>query len=169
MPLISGGGAALPVAFQTGAATPYGSVVPAGIGSLYIDTTHGASYIAVGVTNTSWVQLGGNAGNNIAPGVGGYVSGGNENVEVVGVRASSLTDVAAVAGSGNGILWSTSGSDGDQNVQFVLGTNGAFTHEWTDDGNYHVAENLIVVNMPTADPGVSGALYTTAGIVHRSP
>lgn len=55
------GGTALNVKYhpyrKTGTAAPNGSVVPAMVGDIYVDTTAKIGYMAVGLTNADWKQI----------------------------------------------------------------------------------------------------------------
>lgn len=57
---------------QSGDGSPTGVVTPASIGGLYTDTTQGGLYIAVGLTDTDWIIVGGqrDQSDNDTPGFG---------------------------------------------------------------------------------------------------
>ena len=116
-----------------GAGSPVGAVTPLFRGVLYIDTTHGGLYQALGTNDTSWVGAGGNAegvGDGSAPGVRVPSAGGS--VTISGGDGVTLTDTAAQSGTGNGVFWS--GDDGEQTFEIFLGATGEHSLTFGPDG-----------------------------------
>lgn len=115
---------------QAGAGSPVGSVTPTAKGALYLATTSGALYLAVGVTSADWVGVGGPTSD--AMGVASSV------VAILAAAAGQdalLTDMGAVVGSGNGAYWNYDGAvDGEQNWRVVTGVAGAHNLDFDKDG-----------------------------------
>lgn len=154
-----GGGGAAGVAAgtltQTGAGSPIGVVAPAGVGSLYEDTTNGALYVGTGAGNTAWINVGGKGDGTTPTGIiqrngaiivtgSGIVGGGVE-----------LQDLLAWNGSGNGLAWQCSGVDGQQTLDVILGSAGQFITHFHADGTIEFPAGI-----RTGEPTVSGALAT---------
>lgn len=71
---------------QSGAGSPAGVVTPDAIGQLYVDTTNGGLYQAVGATNADWAQ------------VGGRFPAGGVGVQLAAGAAWQVFDSAAIIG-----------------------------------------------------------------------
>lgn len=159
--------ASIPVPVSSGAASPGPGgldVTPTAIGELFIDTTDGGLYIALGLTSDDWVAVGGGTDGTIV----GVAAGPGDTTTLVGNSSGDvrITDAAAQVNHSNGITWRGGGADGDQSAFVQTGSTGQHTTTLGDpDGNMTLAENLIIPNLPGTDPGVAGALFQTAGAV----
>lgn len=157
-----GGGGSIP----SGAGSPAGSVTPAGIGALYIDSTNGALWIAIGATSADWIIVGGVAANH-NPKQGVYTLGAINLVAAINADAV-ITDALAAAGSGNGIYWRTnSAPDGGQEMVVFVGAGGAFTVSVLANGVLDTSSGA-GVKFPTADPHVAGAWWDNGVTLMRS-
>jgi hypothetical protein len=170
MPLVENGAAGNGGSIPSGAGSPLGSVVPAGIGELYIDATNGALWVAVGATNADWVCIGGSAAHTA---VGVYNTTGTGEPGTTTVACSPqgdtiLQDSAASQGSGNGVYWRAQGlGDGNQELDIFTGTNGAFTVSVLASGVLDTS-GASGVAFPSADPHVAGAWWDNGVTLMRS-
>lgn len=117
-----GSGGGLPAWDMYGSGSPVGTVTPSQQGARYQDIDNGALYEAIGATSADWVTVGGN-GDNTVPGVTVTEDG---QVILIGAlnEGTSLSDVGAIAGSGNQFGWVPGAADGDQTVAWQTGALG---------------------------------------------
>lgn len=124
---------------QQGAGSPVGAVTPTGIGYRYTDTTSGALYEAIGVTSADWIGVGGPADPTV-PGV--FVSSAIARLMAPSPSGQAfLTDVAAIAGTENGVYWNAGAADGSQTASVILGSAGQFQWFFDTDGSLQGSES----------------------------
>jgi len=150
----------------SGEGSPEGAVT-APVGTLYQDATNGALYEKVyGSDATGWVTVGGNGSEAVA---GVRADGGNSAVAAGpgSGNTAALTDVDALAGSGNGVFWQTGAADGDQEVKVYVGPDGAHLLKLDaagvltlDDVAVAKITDLPAAGLPLADP--AGVVIDTA-------
>jgi hypothetical protein len=116
-----GAGGSLPGWMQFGSGTPVGSVVPFAKGAVYWDIANGASYEAIGATDADWIATGGN-GDQTVPGT--TTIGPTTSVLGADNGGATLSDIDAVANSGNYFGWVVGAADGDQQIGFQVGAPG---------------------------------------------
>lgn len=132
-----GGGGSGPA---TGSGSPTGVVTPAdGIGSQYIDTTNGSLFVATGTTNTDWSVIGGKLSPSSLGEVGVFRLGVNGRgvyimPPAVGGASINFTDALAFSGTGNGLEYNVTGTDGEQTLTLFLGPTGTLIWRWQADG-----------------------------------
>lgn len=130
----SGGGGSFPD--FAGSGSPEGSQAAA-VGKSYVDSTNGALYFKLsGSGDTGWTIAGGySPDDDSGSAISGYGLINDIGVSPVvlsdgtGGNWVSISDTVAWAGSGTGIYYVPTGTDGEQTVQFYLGPAG--TYEWT--------------------------------------
>ena len=139
-PTGGGGGGSFPD--FTGSGSPEG-VQTANVGQSYEDTTNGAIYFKIsGSGNTGW---GGGVGQSVAnpQDVAGFFNRVHslngptivaDNNNLVG-SSITITDTLAISGTANGITYQASGTDGQQTVNFELGSSGQFLWDFLADGS----------------------------------
>lgn len=161
-----GSGGGLPAWDMFGDGSPVGTVTPSQTGARYQDKTNGALYEALGATSADWVTVGGN-GDNTVPGVTVTEDG---QVVVVGTlnEGVSLTDEAALAGSGNQLGWVPGAADGDQTVAWQTGAIGVpniggidadgnmTIAGWMTNGNTEASLHFATTDPNVGEPGVEG-------------
>lgn len=136
-------GGSLPVPFTSGDGPPIGVATPASIGAMYADTTNGALWVALGVTDADWRCVGGSDGDtNSGSGVFTTLAGG----------------INVVAGSGG-------------NAQMTGQGNGdGYKYDDNADNNRIFGASVQVpgVIFPSSDPHIAGAWWDNAGTLTRS-
>lgn len=154
----------------SGDGSPAGVVTPSSIGELYVDSTNGALFIAAGLTDADWYQVGGNNPGGLLETPGLVVFGGFGSSEVVGAQQSAVTDVNGSNDSGNGIYWNPNrGADGEQTAKVFTGPGGAFSTVLADAaGVMKPATGFDASNLPTVDPAVAGQVWNDAGTLKVS-
>lgn len=156
---------------QTGSGAPNGVTAPTAIGSLYIDTTSGAVYVAHGVTSDDWIVVGGLAGGGAGSATGVsqtptgsiYVLGGvDRDTPLNGVVM--LSDAYAQwNGQGAGLFVFGNGTDGQQSLGF---TNAAGTFTVIEsDGTLRSGSGFA---FPLSDPHIAGNWWDDNGVLTRS-
>lgn len=143
---ISAKGGSLPVTALSGSGSPVGVAAATAIGQLYIDTGAGALWIAANTGTDHWQSVGGLQEASAANGIS--LSADSPIYEVVDSNGASAFYIDDPTDSGT--------------TDAVTRTAG----NTLDDGTE--AHNMILPNMPTSDPGIAGALFSTAGVVHVS-
>jgi hypothetical protein len=121
---------------QVGAGSPLGVVVPTALGSLYVDQTNGALYVAITALNTGWVVIGGVAATVEGTQVDGPGPAGSLNLLAPAGGVVNVTDVLGLAGTGNSFSWVANGTDGQQRAALIIGSTGQFVHNWGVEGEY---------------------------------
>lgn len=97
----------------------------AGAGATYLDTAHGALYIVIDFEDTlAWALVGGEIDGALD--AEGVILG--NGIAIAGMSMSGhqvlITDIDAYNGSGNGIQWNGTGTDGDQSFNVRVGPVG---------------------------------------------
>lgn len=127
-----GGGGSFPD--FTGSGSPEG-VRTANVGQSYVDSTNGALYWKrTGAGNTGWVagdNLTGSAG--AIPQIGFF--GGAANIIGSSAGGALISDQDAQSGTGNALTWLTTGTDGQQRLDLLLGSTGQFDWSWNANGS----------------------------------
>lgn len=140
----------------TGSGSPEG-VITAAIGKSYVDTANGGFYFKLdGAGDTGWNATGA-VFDGTSLGVG--MSPDGRHAIILCATTSNgevfLTDLDAFNNSGNGLRWSSGGSDGAQQFTITLGPDGEFETDFNEDGT-------------TAFPGdvsMNGSLSSLSGTV----
>lgn len=165
---VTGGGSGIP----THAGDPTGVVTPSEVGELLIDTSTPALYQATGLTSADWEQVGAGGGGglptgwtqdasnpaNVDAGNGGLSAEANGGTAVFGGNSIGISGNGEFSASRNGII--------------QMGSNGGATLRVVSSHGSTIALNaggLPVTNLPTSDPGISGALWNNAGVPAISP
>lgn len=166
---LSGG---LPSWFQFAAGSPLPAdqnVTPSQVGALYQDITNGGLYEALGATAADWFGVGGDIpGLNDGTAAGTGFNGSGTKLRLIGNTQVLIADVAAQAGTGNGLVWNATGGDGAQTLQLILGSSGQFFWEWDDAGVFTLGGDVDATTLPLS-AGASGTLYVDAlGYVKRA-
>lgn len=163
------GGGALPSWFQSGSGSPVGAVTPSQIGAIYQDTTNGGFYEALGATSADWFGAGGDIpGLNDGTVAGTGFNGSGTKLRLIGNTQVLIADIAAQAGTGNGLAWDSTGGDGAQTLKLILGSAGQFFWQWDAAGTFTLGGGVDATTLPTA-PGASGTLYVDgSGFVKRA-
>lgn len=111
----------------------------------------GAAGVPGSSFNTFGLQTGSPAGRSV-----------NVQSDGAGPGGVEITDVAAVAGTGNALTWITTGTDGAQYVTITLGSSGQFESQFKANGTLDVSGAAGIL-LPTANPHIAGALWNNAG------
>lgn len=150
MPIISGGGAALPaglssgIVYQAGAGSPVDVVTPTQQGAVYQDKMNGGLYLAIGATNTGWLALGGVAGDiGSATGIVWiepasdrdlWIMAGERN-DAASVRSAYLGDAYSQwNGHQQGVEWLAGPGEGLEYLRVTTGSAGQYVGT-LQDGN----------------------------------
>lgn len=110
-----------------------------GVGFVSVPGTDGTAY-AANASGGGTVAL--DAGGLIIQNVSELL--GDSALNVVGTYAVQITDVQALSGTGNGLMWLGTGIDGGQSLQLVLGDSAEFAHLWAADGTYTLPSGLVL-------------------------
>jgi hypothetical protein len=165
-----GGGGGFPT--HTGTGSPQGVVSAAAIGETYQDTVRGGIWVAGGTGTGHWAQIGGRD-----PATGALVAGvfvdapSNAGAWLIAEPSANaaLSDVAAFAGSGNGVFWAASPTDGTQTFSVQVGPGGSpLTLFFTDAGLFNLPAALVLSGIPTSDPAVTDEVWNSNGILVMS-
>lgn len=139
---------------QQGSGSPVGSVTPTAVGYRYTDTASGGVWLAIGATNADWINLGGQTDLTV-PGI--WTS--PNTVFVLGDSGeAALTDVAAQAGTENGIYFNSGAGDGSQTASVILGSSGQYQWFFASDGSVSLPGQ--VATKPPASSASTLALGT---------
>lgn len=127
----------------SGAGLPLGTVTPSGIGALYVDSTNGGLWIAVGATDADWLILGGSDGNAGSPGVS---------------WATPTKNISVSAGAG-----------GQAALTGADHFDGVYYDDTADSTQvFGVSIQVPGVIFPTSDPHIAGAWWDDAGTLTKS-
>lgn len=159
---ITGGGGGGSFPDLTGSGSPEGTQ-NGNIGQWYEDTSGATQglYVFLGTngTDTGWWSVGGNDSTVADPGL----IFNSTTLRIAGKSTGTvvLTDVSTLgAGSGNGLLWTSNGTDGDQELTLQLGASGAWGWDFANSGITSFPGPIIV---DSSVNGGSAALISYAG------
>jgi hypothetical protein len=167
---LAASGGSQPEWLMNGDGSPFNEVAPSQEGAVYVDTTNGGVYVAVGATSADWMQVGGITDPNAAAQPRGVSAdtGLGQVLLANDFDIASITDIAALAGTQNSIQWDCSSGDGAQRVFITLGALGNKLWRFLADGSTSFPGHVTMAALPTSDPASAGKLWNDAGTLKIS-
>lgn len=138
----SGGGGSFPPSWITqGSGNPLATGA-SGPGVFYFDTSSPGLWVSLSSAVGAWIQIGGSNGAVASDSVGGGVNVLTNGIEIytnvsLGSGDIFLSDTLAntpSTGSGNGVGYFATGTDGQQSFSMFLGSTDQFDWDWNADG-----------------------------------
>lgn len=159
----------------SGAGSPVDSVTPTAGKPVYIDTTNGAIYLAMGPTDADWIEVGtGAASGNIGSTTGIIWSADTRAVYILGGERDTplgfgyLGDAYSMwNGNSEGLAWNRQSATSTELRVRTIGADGQHNGTLQDDnGTMTLADGGLI--FPSADPHVIGAWWDNAGVLTKS-